>query len=29
MLPALREAQTSIERAIAKSNWMPFVDARD
>jgi IclR family pca regulon transcriptional regulator len=28
MLPALREAQTSIERAIAKSSWMPFVDTR-
>jgi IclR family pca regulon transcriptional regulator len=28
MLPALREAQTSIERAIAKSGWMPFVEAR-
>jgi IclR family transcriptional regulator, pca regulon regulatory protein len=27
VLPALREAQTSIERAIAKSGWMPFVDA--
>jgi len=27
MLPALREAQTSIERAIAKSGWMPFIDA--
>jgi len=26
VLPALREAQTSIERAIAKSGWMPFVD---
>jgi IclR family pca regulon transcriptional regulator len=28
MLPALREAQTSIERAIAKSGWMPFVETR-
>lgn len=29
VLPALREAQTSIERAIAKSGWMPFVDAHN
>lgn len=29
MLPALREAQTSIERAIAKSGWMPFVESRN
>ncbi len=27
-LPALRQAQAAIERAIARSGWTPFVDAR-